>query len=506
MAPQNEAIRTRLEAALRAIDDLRALAEMIAYDAEHRTSVAESVARFREAAAIYRDPLLDYASAARCIQKARALDPSNFALVEELAMDLSAAADYDGAAKVLEDALVSLEADSKREPALRRARGSVLKAAGRIAEAVAEFELACAKEREATLPLLLDALDAQRLAAQESGDREQERAVTMRLAQLAADAGDSARACAVLEAWVEREPSDKDSLRTLATLHADAGRWDAVVEAFQKLADATEGEEKLDAVLRLAEACERAERLGDARSGLEAIFRAQPENEPVRAWLRRVYSALEAHGELAELSLEDAKYAPAEAIRFDRLRQAGKLFVLAGRHEDAIAPLEAALKLRAGDHESTLFLSDAYIATGNIEAASTLLQSAINGHRNRRSAELGALQYRMARAAAAVGDQEVQLAWLNAALESDHQNGVVASELAELAMAFEDLETAMKALRALTLMKHPGPMSRAEAFYRQGVIAYKQGDPRKAAFLAKRALSEDAGLTAARELLTQLGE
>jgi hypothetical protein len=49
-------------------------------------------------------------------------------------------------------------------------------------------------------------------------------------------------------------------------------------------------------------------------------------------------------------------------------------------------------------------------------------------------------------------------------------------------------------------------MTRAEAFYRQGVIALKQGDPRKAAFLAKRVLSEDGELSAARELLTQLGE
>ncbi len=505
-APQHSAIRTRLEAALRAADDLAALASVIAFDAEKRSDADESVTRFREAAALYRDSLGDFTAAAACLAKARALRPMDLALVEEHARDLSSAGDNDGAATALEDALEALEVGSSAEAALRRARGAVLQAAGRTAEAVAELELAREREPEATLSLLLDALEAQRVAAQSSGDRDAERTATARLAQLAADAGDSARACAALEAWVEREPGDKDSLRTLATLHADAGRWDSVVLAFQRLAEATEGEEKLEAVLRLAEACERAERLGDARSGLEAIFRDQPENEPVRAWLRRVYSALEAHSELAELSLEDAKHAPAEAIRFDRLRQAGKLFVLAGRNEDAIAPLEAALKLRAGDHESTVGLCDAYIAVGNIEAASTLLQTAINGHRNRRSAELGALQYRMARAAAAVGDQGVQLAWLNAALESDHQNGGVASELAELAMTYEDLETAMKALRALTLMKNPGPMSRAEAFYRQGVIAFKQGDPRKAAFLAKRALSEDGELSAARELLTQLGE
>lgn len=505
-APQHAAIRARLEQALRAADDLKALASVIAFDAEHRADAAESVARMREAAAIYRDPLGDFAAAAECIAKARARNPGELSLVEEHARDLSASGDNDGAAAALDEALASLDAGSKAESALRRARGTVLQTAGRVSEAVAEFERAREREPEATLPLLLDALEAQRLDAQSRGDTDAERAATSRLAQLAADAGDSARACAALEAWVERDPSDKESLRTLATLHADAGRWDSVVLVYQRLAAAAEGDEKLDAALRLAEACERAERLGDAREGLEAIFREQPENEPVRAWLRRVYSALDAHSELAELSLEDAKHAPAEAIRFDRLRQAGKLFVLAGRNEDAIAPLDAALKLRAGDHESTIGLTDAYIAIGNIEAASTLLQNAINGHRNRRSAELGALQYRMARAAAAVGDQGVQLAWLNAALESDHQNGGVASELAELAMNFDDLETAMKALRALTLMKNPGPMSRAEAFYRQGVIAFKQGDPRKAAFLAKRALSEDGELSAARELLTQLGE
>ncbi|MBL8681092.1 MAG: hypothetical protein JNK05_18055 [Myxococcales bacterium] len=505
-APKSTAIRTRLEAALREAGDTGALASTIAFDAEHRESASEAVARFREAAAIYRDPLGDFAAAAACVAKARERAPEDVSLVEEHARDLSSAGDNDAAAAALDEALARAGEGSSVEPSLRRARGAVLRAAGRVSEAVNELELARAREPEVTLPLLLDALDALRDDARSRGDRAQERAAANRVASLAADAGDSARACAALEAWVEFDPSDKESLRTLASLHADAARWDAVVSVYQRLADASEGEEKLDATLRLAEACERAERLGDARAALEAIFREQPENEPVRAWLRRVYTALDAHSELAELSLEDARHAPAEAIRFDRLRQAGKLFVLAGRNEDAVAPLEQALKLRAADHESTVGLCDAYIAIGNIEAASALLQNAINGHRNRRSAELGALQYRMARAAAAVGDQGVQLAWLNAALESDHQNGSVASELAELAMAFDDLDTALKALRALTLMKAPGPMTRAEAFYRQGVIAFKQGDPRKAAFLAKRALSEDGELSAARELLTQLGE
>jgi hypothetical protein len=84
------------------------------------------------------------------------------------------------------------------------------------------------------------------------------------------------------------------------------------------------------------------------------------------------------------------------------------------------------------------------------------------------------------------------------------QNGQVASELAEVAMETENYETALKALRAVTLMTTPGPMSRALAFLRQGQIAQRQGDARKAAFLARKALSEDAALEEAQEFLQSL--
>jgi hypothetical protein len=112
----------------------------------------------------------------------------------------------------------------------------------------------------------------------------------------------------------------------------------------------------------------------------------------------------------------------------------------------------------------------------------------------------------MARIAFAAGDRNVELAWLNVALDADMQNGEVATELAVVATELGQVDPAMKALRAITMMKNPGPMTKAEAYLRQGMIAHHQGDARRAALLARKALSEDAALESARQFLRDLGE
>jgi hypothetical protein len=66
-------------------------------------------------------------------------------------------------------------------------------------------------------------------------------------------------------------------------------------------------------------------------------------------------------------------------------------------------------------------------------------------------------------------------------------------------------ELALKALRALAAMRTPAPISRPMALLKQAKIAQVQGDERKAAFLAKKALSEDPGLAEAQQFLEELG-
>ena len=89
------------------------------------------------------------------------------------------------------------------------------------------------------------------------------------------------------------------------------------------------------------------------------------------------------------------------------------------------------------------------------------------------------------------GRRAGELRALVAALECDAQNGQVCSDVALRAMELGQLDLASRALRAVTLLKTPGPMSKALAYQYMGEIARVQGDPKRALTLVKRALVED---------------
>jgi hypothetical protein len=77
----------------------------------------------------------------------------------------------------------------------------------------------------------------------------------------------------------------------------------------------------------------------------------------------------------------------------------------------------------------------------------------------------------------------------------------VCADVALRAIELGELELANRALRAVTLLKVPGPMSRALAYQYMGDIAHRQGDPKRALVLLKRALTEDPSLEGARALV-----
>ena len=81
----------------------------------------------------------------------------------------------------------------------------------------------------------------------------------------------------------------------------------------------------------------------------------------------------------------------------------------------------------------------------------------------------------------------------------------MAAALAEGAAAAGDAEAATKALRAITLLKGPCPMSRATAYARLAALARDQGDARTAVFLAKKATAEEPAHAEASALLAELG-
>jgi predicted Zn-dependent protease len=309
----------------------------------------------------------------------------------------------------------------------------------------------------------------------------------------------------VLGDYIARVPNDTVVLRKGAEIEAYSGRWDGASEMCERLVSYSHGPEKVDAALLLAGACAQGGYPHAARATLESVFAESPGDARLRDLLRRIYEEEGAHRELANMFINEARLTTDAGERFAALRKAGSLLLeSAGDPAAAIAPLEAARELKPKDNEVAIALADAYIQSGRLQEAADFLDASIQAQKGRRSREVSLMQHRMALIARAVGDRGNELAWLNAAFESDAQNGEAASALADVATEFGQLEVALKALKAITLMKNPKPITRAMAYLRQAMIAQHQGDNRKAAMLAKKAQSEDPHLEEATAFLAQL--
>jgi predicted Zn-dependent protease len=367
--------------------------------------------------------------------------------------------------------------------------------------ALADLEAAYAIDPRGVARELADALDLRRASPEGARDRD----LLLRFIDLLVDVADDARARDALSAYLKEVPDDLVVLGKALELDAYTAKWDGAVQICERLVELSQGEEKVPAALLLAGACANAGYPNDARAVLESVFAQNPGQVEIRDRLRQIYEALGAWRELAELYLGEARAATETAERFAALRRAGALLLeSAGDPAAAIAPLEAARELKPKDNEVAMLLADSYIHSGKLQEAADFLDAAIAGTKGRRSKEVSMMQHRMAQIAKVVGDRTNELAWLNAAFESDAQNGEAAASLADVATEFGQLDVALKALKAITLMKHPKPLSRAQAYLRQAMIAHQQGDNRKASMLAKKAQSEDPSLEEAHAFLAQL--
>lgn len=504
-APGDEAIRRRLDSWYREHSELASLAAMLVLDGSRDTDPETAVARYREAAMLYREQLSQPALAAEALTAALVHRPQDAELLSELVASLSAAGDVAGAVAQVGAAL-ERTTDAPARALLLRERAKLHTQLGDDSAAVSDLEESYGLSGALAAADLAEGLDVARRRAAEAGAFDAERALTVRLVQVLSENGDPARARELLAGWVARAQGDLEALRALVLVDTQTERWEDVLQTCIALVQLEEGEAQIDAGLRLADAATSAGRPEDARAGLEHVFAAQPADERVRERLRALYSATGADRELAIILLADAEASADPQVRFEALRRAGELLVRAGDPGSALTPLVAAYDLKSDDHELTVALVDAYTATDAHAEAGQLLEAAIAAQGKRRTPELAVLQQRMARLAGAAGAKDTELEWYKVALDSDKNNGDIAADLAELAMELGDGETALKALRAITLMKQAGRMSKAVAFLRQAQISHQKGDSRRAILWARKAKEEDPGLTEADDFLRELGE
>ncbi|HJL17899.1 MAG TPA: tetratricopeptide repeat protein [Sandaracinaceae bacterium LLY-WYZ-13_1] len=501
--PADASLRDRLEQYYREREETAELAAMIAYDAEHREDDDEAIARAQQAMQLFRNDLDSPGQAAEVARVAWQRRPQDLGLLEALVGDLSAAGLHSAASADVAAALEQYEEPGPERASLLRMRARLELALGNPMPAVEDLEAAYEVAPEQSAQDLVAGLDALR---KDAPDLDAEREATHRLAEVLKANGNPEDSRDVLAEWVEKDPTDREALRTLREVDGAAERWADVARHEARRVDVEEGEAQVEAALGLLDACRRVEQPAEARAGLERVREAQPDDARVFEALKSLYEEIGANRELSAILLAEAQQSEDPEVRFDCFRRAGDLMIAEGDAEGALEPLAQAATIKPDDHDLTISLADAYMGSGRLQEAVELLQEAINGFKRRRSPHLAAMQLRMARIAGISGDAETQKEWLSVALDADKNNGEVAAELAELSMELGDDDTALKALRVVTLQKTPGPMSKAVAFLRQAQIAHRQGDQQKAVLWARRARLEDEELDEAQQFLEQIGE
>lgn len=505
-APDDGPIHETLESWYRGHNLWRPLAEMMVGDAARWSDDPDkAVDRLREAANVFRDELNDPSAAAGALATARALAPTDEGIVAALAAALASSGDVRGAITALTEALDAGLAGPPRVDLLVM-RAELSQRVKDLVEAVADLEEAFAIEPARVAQPLVESLAVARDGVIASGDRDAERAMSLRLVQILRQFEADDRAREILVQWIGRAAGDREPLYILRDMDTAIQHWEGVVAASIRLVHIEEGQAQVDAAVRLAEAAVKAERAAEAVPGLELVHQAQPDSKVIRDRLRGLYEASGAHRELANVLMADAAHASDNEAKAEILTRAATIYL--HNLNDPSAALEAArqaYELAPEDHNAAMLYVDVLINGGQVAAAAAMLEDAIGQHK-KRSPELATLQQRMAHVAAMNGDAEGQLEWLKKAFDVDRKNGEIAAELAQLATEAGDYDLALKPLRAITLMDDPGPISRVMALLWEAKIEHARGNKAKAELWAKKALREDPNFAEAQEFLDQIGE
>ncbi len=504
-APDNDAIRAELQERYRARGDFQGLATSLV-DAANRTEDPQGkAALLREAALVHRDQLEDALTSSQLLGQAYELRPEDGALCAELASTLSAAGDHDRAIATLSQPLEETEDDNQRLELLR-GRAALYATAEDFDGALTDLEQAFTIAPEAVAEDLEAVLNHRLDIAATAGDEDAERQFTLRCVDVMLVQGKRVEASELLSSWTNRASDDVEALRRLRDIDTADERWQAVADTCRRLVNTETESAQIDAALALSHAYHELGEPEGAREGLEFARDAQPDNPQIRAELRKIYVHIGDHEQLATLFVDDAAGTEDPGEKAELLMRAGQLYVELGKAPEAVPPLREALELAPSDGTVIASLVDAYILAGWFDDASEMLDQVIEAGRGRRTPEMAVYYHRKAQIGAAVGDGAAELKMLMEAHLCNKKNGEVAAALADRAEELEQWDLAAKTLRTITLLDTDCPISRAEAFLRQGRIAHTQGDEKTAKMWARRAKREDPESEEVDNFLIELGE
>lgn len=505
-----EDLATRYVERLRDKDDVSRLVEVL-LELVPRGGAA-AAARSIEAAELLDTRLGEPARAASVFVSASKLVPEDFSLIARAVELFSTAGEVDEAlallARIIDagDDLVLGDALDLRARLLVRERGddaASLETARRDLERALE-QLLPEDQEEAIHRLLIDIVERMYVAAEDEGSFELARELAFTLGDRREARGELEEAIAALSRFVDAHPEDTLTLRRVSDLATTAGDHSAALAARLRLFEAVPASERAPVALAAFDAAMGLGEPMSAQAQLLSVLSERPDDLEVRRAVERMYEAVGAYRPLADLMVQEARRAAEPAVRSSLLLSAGDLYLRAEDQHAALAALEEAAQLGDENHAVATKLADAYLGLGEYDRAVEALETAVAKHGKRRTPELAALQFALARVADAREDTEAMLNWLETALMTDRNNGEVASMLAARAHDLGRSEIALRALQAVTLLKGDAPMSKAEAYFRQAQIAESEGDGRKALLLARRAIQADGSFTPAHDMVERL--
>jgi tetratricopeptide (TPR) repeat protein len=506
VAPGHADLTKRLEQWYRSRGDHMKLAQYLEEQAQDERGTERRLALLTEAADLRLDVLHDPGRARDLLQKARQLATSDLDLLRKLVKASVEAGDVSGALSELDAAIAEPRLSDDIKLGLQLQHAQVAVAAGLGDLGLHSLEAAYARAGAEVLPAYLEGLAAARKAAAVASDSARDRDLMLRTVRLLDKHGRAEAAIEELQDWTITHATDNEAAHLLMDVLLKAVRPEDVLRIGERLVELDDEAAIVETTRAIRDAARALGQPNAARVALERALQRFPGSNGVVQLLEDLYAETADHRALASLLSNHMRNDQPPRVRFEQLRRIGKLLLDAGEVEAALAPLTSALELKQDDVPTVLLLADATIEARRFHEAQDLLDRAMNSYRQRRSPELAQLRYRMAKLAQAAGDPEARLEWLSSALDADMNNGEVASELSVVAQHAGDLDLALKALRAVTMLKTDAPMSRAEAFYRQAVIVAQKGEPRRAVLWAKKAKAEDATLPGIDELLAELGD
>lgn len=385
------------------------------------------------------------------------------------------------------------------------------------AVAIRAAQLDGAGDPEAAVALLQRAVD--------QGDARGE--LRLVLANLLLSRGDGDRAVAEMREVIRRNPGSVDLRRRLAGVLAELGR---LGEAETALRDAIRASRENRMRLALIEFLDRYRSPAAARTELQRMIDAAPEDLELRYALARLHYAsdrsdagdavlrdvierdrddgpwgLDARALLAERMLARERVAPAEALvsevleanprDSDGLRLRGLIHLQKGEYTAAVGDLRAALRDQPASLEILRPLATAYYRNGDRALARDTLATAAEVDPRNVQVRLG-----MARLALEEQDAEAAIEALEAALEVAPDNATAADLLVGVLLQTGEAERAGAVAQAFANDNPQAPMG---AFL-SGLVARRAGDDAAAEPLLRRALELAPGSAEPLSVLVQL--